>query len=100
MHDETKTKEQLITELDELRKRVAELEKGQAESNRAEDALSEHYCNSEQMTQQLEQSRNMLQTIIESIPVRIFWKDANLRYMGCNVYGNGKEDHFDGVAET
>jgi PAS domain S-box-containing protein len=34
-----KTKEQLITELDELRKRCAELEEGQAENKRAEDAL-------------------------------------------------------------
>jgi PAS domain S-box-containing protein len=84
MQDDDKTREQLIIELNELRKRVAELEKGQAESKPAEDALSEHYRNFQQTTQQLEQSRNMLQMIIESIPVRVFWKDANLRYMGCN----------------
>ena len=27
----------------------------------------------------------MLQLIIESIPVRVFWKDSDLRYMGCNT---------------
>ena len=27
----------------------------------------------------------MLQLIIESIPVRVFWKDRDLRYMGCNT---------------
>ena len=27
----------------------------------------------------------MLQLIIESIPVRVFWKDADLRYLGCNT---------------
>jgi PAS domain S-box-containing protein len=35
--------------------------------------------------QQLEQSRNTLQAIIESIPIRVFWKDRGLRYMGCNT---------------
>jgi PAS domain S-box-containing protein len=33
---------------------------------------------------QLEQSKNMLQLIMESIPVRVFWKDSDLRYLGCN----------------
>ena len=27
----------------------------------------------------------MLQLIIESIPVRVFWKDSDLRYLGCNT---------------
>jgi PAS domain S-box-containing protein len=27
----------------------------------------------------------MLQLIIESIPVRVFWKDSELRYLGCNT---------------
>ena len=27
----------------------------------------------------------MLQLIIESIPVRVFWKDRDLRYVGCNT---------------
>ena len=27
----------------------------------------------------------MLQLIIESIPVRVFWKDCDLRYLGCNT---------------
>ncbi|MBN2645995.1 MAG: PAS domain S-box protein [Desulfuromonadaceae bacterium] len=26
----------------------------------------------------------MLQTVLDTIPVRIFWKDHNLRYLGCN----------------
>ena len=34
---------------------------------------------------QLEQSRDMLQLIVESIPVRVFWKDKQLRYLGCNT---------------
>ncbi|MEO6754942.1 MAG: PAS domain S-box protein, partial [Chthoniobacteraceae bacterium] len=34
--------------------------------------------------QELEQSRSMLQLVIEAIPVRVFWKDRDLRYLGCN----------------
>jgi len=33
---------------------------------------------------ELETSRNLLQTIIDTAPIRVFWKDRNLRYMGCN----------------
>ena len=29
-------------------------------------------------------SRNILQTIIETIPMRVFWKDRDSRYLGCN----------------
>jgi PAS domain S-box-containing protein len=33
----------------------------------------------------LAQSRDLLLTIIESIPMRVFWKDRNLTFMGCNT---------------
>lgn len=29
-------------------------------------------------------SANLVQTIIQTIPIRIFWKDRNLNYLGCN----------------
>jgi len=55
------------------------------ERKRAEAALSKNYRELQETAQQLEQSRNMLQLIIESVPVRVFWKDSDLRYMGCNT---------------
>jgi PAS domain S-box-containing protein len=33
---------------------------------------------------QLAQANHLLQTIIDAMPVRVFWKDRNLRYLGCN----------------
>jgi CHASE1-domain containing sensor protein len=36
-------------------------------------------------TASLTGTTNMLQLIIESIPVRVFWKDYDLRYLGCNT---------------
>jgi diguanylate cyclase (GGDEF)-like protein/PAS domain S-box-containing protein len=33
----------------------------------------------------LADSHNMLQTVINTIPSRVFWKDLNSRYLGCNL---------------
>jgi len=32
----------------------------------------------------LEESRRMLQLVLDTIPVRVFWKDADGRFLGCN----------------
>ncbi len=34
--------------------------------------------------QALTESRNLLQAIIDTVPMRVFWKDRDLRYLGCN----------------
>ncbi|MBZ0106448.1 MAG: diguanylate cyclase [Sulfuricella denitrificans] len=34
---------------------------------------------------ELAEARNVLQSIIETIPMRVFWKDSESRYLGCNV---------------
>ena len=33
----------------------------------------------------LYEAKNLLQVIIDSIPIRVFWKDTELRYLGCNT---------------
>jgi PAS domain S-box-containing protein len=38
----------------------------------------------EEAKQELQRSRQLLQTIIDTVPIRIFWKDRGLRYLGCN----------------
>jgi PAS domain S-box-containing protein len=55
------------------------------ERKQAEEALSESHRELHETALRLEQSRNMLQLVVESIPVRIFWKDRDLRYLGCNT---------------
>ena len=32
----------------------------------------------------LKESRNLLLSVLNTIPVRVFWKDLNLNYLGCN----------------
>jgi len=34
--------------------------------------------------EELFQSRQMLQSILDTIPQRVFWKDRNISYLGCN----------------
>ena len=55
------------------------------ERQRAEEALSKHHRELQETARRLEQSVHMLQLIIESIPARVFWKDDDLRYLGCNT---------------
>ncbi|MBK6677378.1 MAG: response regulator [Rhodocyclaceae bacterium] len=35
-------------------------------------------------TAELDKSRGLLQTIIDTVPLRVFWKDRESRYLGCN----------------
>ena len=38
----------------------------------------------ERANEALQESKRMLDTVIDSVPHRIFWKDRNSRYLGCN----------------
>lgn len=38
----------------------------------------------EASTQRLAEANRMLQRVVDTIPVRIYWKDADLVYLGCN----------------
>jgi len=42
--------------------------------------LGQHRRNAEELKKQKE----LLQSILEHAPIRVFWKDAALRYLGCN----------------
>jgi diguanylate cyclase (GGDEF)-like protein/PAS domain S-box-containing protein len=35
--------------------------------------------------QRLHESKHLLQTVIDAIPLRVFWKDHEQRYLGCNT---------------
>ncbi|QOR61058.1 EAL domain-containing protein [Sulfurovum sp. ST-21] len=37
-----------------------------------------------QLEQEIRKESNLLKTIINTIPIRIFWKDLESRYLGCN----------------
>jgi len=70
LDDNEKTKSQLLSELVELRRRITELETAEAKRRRTEEDLYH--------------SRQMLQLVLDTIPQRVFWKDRNFSYLGCN----------------
>jgi len=47
-------------------------------------AVVEDITGRKQAKEQLFESRQMLQLVLDNIPQRIFWKDRNLTYLGCN----------------
>jgi PAS domain S-box-containing protein len=72
MDDNAKSKSQLVSELAELRQRVIELEVAEATHKKTEEDLY--------------QSRQMLQLVLDTIPQRVFWKDRSFSYLGCNKH--------------
>ncbi|HYA39792.1 MAG TPA: PAS domain S-box protein [Syntrophobacteraceae bacterium] len=55
---------------EDLEQRIKELEKEALMRNRAEEALRE--------------SQQMLHSVLDTIPVRVFWKDRDSKFLGCN----------------
>lgn len=64
--DETKLLEELAEDLSYALRHIREEEKRK------------------EAEKELRESRQMLRLILDTIPVRVFWKDVNLNYLGCN----------------
>jgi PAS domain S-box-containing protein len=67
MRDEDKSRDELISELADLRRRVAEMDQDDREQ-----------------ADRLQEQNIFLQTLIEAIPMPVYYKDAEGRYTGCN----------------
>lgn len=48
-------------------------------------ALASYFTEHKQTEEKLAQSLALLQTVIDTSPMRIFWKDRESRYLGCNT---------------
>ena len=46
--------------------------------------LADHAERLRKSEDRLRESQQMLRTVLDTIPVRVFWKNANLDYIGCN----------------
>ncbi|WP_051272469.1 PAS domain S-box protein [Fundidesulfovibrio putealis] len=79
---ETTSREELEAALAAARVRIAELELAlargpQAESSRPHGLVPD-------LGLDARESRVMLNQVLDALPVRVFWKDADLNYLGCN----------------
>ena len=72
MKDKEKTKEQLIKELEKLKKRITELEKAERKWKKTEKELRE--------------SNELKQLLMEGFPNKIFFKDTASVYVFCNSF--------------
>jgi PAS domain S-box-containing protein len=69
--DSSKTKKHLLEELTKAYQRIAALEESVSEHKHAEDMLRE--------------SQQLLRQVLNTIPIRVFWKDSSSNYLGCNL---------------
>jgi PAS domain S-box-containing protein len=85
MHDEKKSKEQLIEELGRYRDSLEDLVKERtatlAEMN---EQLTREIEERRKAEQALQEWQQMLQSVLDNIPVRVFWKNLDSTYLGCN----------------
>ncbi|MDP3396899.1 MAG: PAS domain S-box protein, partial [Methanoregula sp.] len=47
--------------------------------------MHENITGQKQAEEALQGSRRILETVIDNVPSRVFWKDKNLTYLGCNT---------------
>ncbi|OPY36512.1 MAG: aerobic respiration control sensor protein ArcB [Methanoregula sp. PtaU1.Bin051] len=52
---------------------------------RVEEALHKNLDELAKNQKDLAESRQMLRSVLDTIPVRVFWKDRSLHYLGCNL---------------
>jgi diguanylate cyclase (GGDEF)-like protein/PAS domain S-box-containing protein len=52
--------------------------------NEMADDIDQSSADRQRAMAELGESRKLLQTIIDSVPARVFWKDRESRYLGCN----------------
>jgi PAS domain S-box-containing protein len=83
--------EEMKSQEEEIRQNMEELEATQEEMRRKQTILEKELEQSQHQSQVLRQqekklfeSQDTLQAIVDNIPRAIFWKDKELRFMGCN----------------
>lgn len=68
-------------EIDELATAIVKLKSA---GGRALNTLDSRNKELEKLLAELADSRSLMQSVIDNVPVRVFWKDRNLNYLGCN----------------
>jgi PAS domain S-box-containing protein len=84
--------EEMKSQEEEIRQNMEELEATQEEMRRKQTILEKELDQSQKQGEilriqekKLIESQDTLQAIVDNIPRAIFWKDKDLRFMGCNI---------------
>lgn len=102
--------EEMKSQEEEIRQNMEELEATQEEMRRKQTILEKELQQSQQQAEilrvqekKLIESQDTLQAIVDNIPRAIFWKDKDLRFMGCNkIFANvaGARSHLELIGKT
>jgi PAS domain S-box-containing protein len=72
-------------ELDRYRDHLADLVKERTDTlAKVNEQLTREFEERTKAEHALRESRQMLQSVLDTIPVRVFWKDLDSNYLGCN----------------
>jgi len=76
-----KAEKELQATLDQLERKVAARTDELSAQSKATKEARDELLDSEL---KLQETNRMLHLVLDAIPVRVFWKDKNLNYLGCN----------------
>jgi PAS domain S-box-containing protein len=76
--------EHKIRQAVQQRKAEDELRAAYEQITASEEELRAQYDEMVILQKQTDETQQMLQQVLNTVPVRVFWKDLELRYLGCN----------------
>lgn len=102
--------EEMKSQEEEIRQNMEELEATQEEMRRKQTILEQELEQSKEQgdilrmqERKLIESQDTLQAIVDNLPRAIFWKDKDLRYLGCNkIFATlaGATSHLELIGKT
>ena len=84
LEESTQMTEQMRAQEEEMRQNNEELMATQEEMARKQAELEKEVGQAKQQEVMVKESENRLQAVVDGIPKPIFWKDKDLKYIGCN----------------
>lgn len=94
-----------IIEIEKAARSIAEGDLDRTVAVTSNDELGELAKSFNQMTHSLNEARDTLRSVIDNIPIAVFWKDNQLNYVGCNYLfakeaGYSSPDEIIGLQES
>jgi len=80
----TASEEELREQYDELRTNQDRVRLASEQITAQDEELRGQYEEMVYLQKRTDESQQMLQQVLDTVPVRVFWKDKELRYLGCN----------------